>query len=60
MASQTMHIVEYRTEPPPPQPPYQPNSISAPVDAPDINAALQSRNELNRAIGIGQSVDVLV
>lgn len=60
MADQTMHIVEYRTEPPPPQPPALPNPVSAPVESPELNSALQQRNEFYRGLGIGQTVDVVV
>lgn len=60
MATQSMHIVEYRTEPPPPAPPAQPSNVNNPVQAPEITQTLQARNEVDRSLGIGQTVDVIV
>lgn len=60
MASQSMHIVEFRTEAPPTPPPYDPNPVYAPIQSPETNATLQARNDFNRALGIGQTVDVVV
>lgn len=60
MATQSMHIVEYRNEPPPPAPPYQPNPINTPIATPEINSVLESRNSIERQLGVGQTVDALV
>ena len=60
MASQTMHIVEYRTEPPPPSPAFSPAPVTAPVSEPDVASSIEARNAATRAVGLGQSVDVLV
>ncbi len=60
MATQSLHIVEYRNEPPPPTPPYQPNSINAPIVTPEINSVLEARNAVERTLGVGQTVDALV
>ncbi len=60
MADQLTHIVEYRTEFPPPPPASMPNPVTAPVESPQLNEALTARNNFFRSIGIGQTVDVLV
>ena len=59
-SSQTIHIFEYRTSPPPPPPPDTPAPITAPLTPPNPNSYLDSRNDLNRSLGLGQTLDVLV
>ena len=60
MANQSIHIVEYRAEPPPTPPPAQPSPVTAPLQYPDPSTTLTARNELSRSLGVGTTVDVLI
>ena len=60
MPSQNIHILEYRTEPPPTPPPSQPAPVTAPLETPNPGDALAARNQLSRSLGVGTTVDVLI